>query len=49
MVANKPMEEERIKCGIWQIKAGIFTFQGVRAASVERSPGVEGERDSKED
>lgn len=49
MVANKPMEEERIKCGIWQIKARIFTFQGVRAASVERSHGVEGERDSKKD
>lgn len=49
MVTHKPTEEERVKRGIWQIKAGIFTFQGVRAASVKRSPRVGGEMDSKED
>lgn len=49
MVANKPLEEERVRCGIWQIKAGIFTFQGVHAASVKQSQGVGGEMDPKED
>lgn len=48
-MANKPMEEERVRYGIWQIKAGIFTFQGVRAASVKQSHGVGCEMDSKED